>query len=325
MTIQEYRAVDCLSYSAIKDFLKKGRKYFHKKYVLREPVEDPDSSASRLGSAVDCLRFTPQDFDSLFLVGDTNNIPTGKGGVFVKELFRLQELGGEFIENAQKAYDMAELKKPTFEVYMQNFEGSDLELSYINMIEAKSKTVLSLTEAGVAEHISKMLIEHKQFSKIFNSEGYNQLPLIYEINGIQFKGLLDRVKIDHENKVIKPYDLKVTYEDEAFEFNWFKNKYYIQQGIYEELIKRWKKENYPTYRLDPFRFIVVSSSGQNQPLLYELTPFEGTLMYGFQTTKGTKYKGFMEVANEINWHIQNDIWDVSKENYEKFNFIKKVV
>lgn len=325
MTTKEYRTVDCLSYSAIKDFLKKGRKYFHKKYILNEEVEDTDSSASRLGSAVDCMLFTPDEFDTLFHIGDTDNIPTGKGGVFVKELFRLQEQGGEFMENAQKAYDTAKLKTPKFEAYMAKFEGSDLELAYINMIESKSKTVLSLKEAGVSEHIKKLLQENDRVGNIFNSEGHNQLPLIYTVNGIKLKGLLDRVVIDHNKKTVYGYDLKVTYEDEAFEYNWFKNKYYIQQGIYQELLALWVSENYPDYKLNPFRFIVISSSGQNQPLVYELVPFEGTLVYGFETTRGVKYKGFMEVINEINWHIQNDIWDISKENYQKYNFIKKVV
>lgn len=325
MTIAEYRKIDAMSYSRMKDFIKKGRRYYYKKYVLKEDVKDEISTAIRIGDAVDCMLFTPDDFDNKFTVGETDNMPTGKGAAFVKHLFELQKAGGTFIDNAREAYRFAELTKPSFETYLENFEGSPLEKMYNSMVEAETKTVIPLNELELSERIVDILKNHKLVGQIFKREGYNQLPVVFDYCGEKFKALFDRVTIDHKKKLIKPYDLKTTFEDEAFHYNFLKNKYYIQQGIYEQAIKVWRDENFPDYEIDPFRFIVVNSSSINQPLVYEITPSRGDFQLGFETEKGGKFKGVEEILREINWHVQNNIWDISKENHNKSNYILQII
>ncbi len=324
MTVSDYRGLDVKSYSMMKDFVK-DRRRFYKKHILKEPIKDEQSASMRIGDAVDCLLFTPEEFDNKFFIGDMEKSPTGKGAIFVNKLFELVEEGGEFEESAQKAYDFAELTKPTFKTYMSNFEDSPLYTMFVNMIESKSKTILSLDENAIADRIVNILKSHPLVGSIFKREGYNQLPIVFEFNGETFKALLDRVTIDHNKKLIKPYDLKVTFEDEQFSYNFLKNHYYIQQGVYEEAIKVWRNEHFPDYEIDPFRFIVVNSASTNQPLVYEITPYSGDFQVGFETQKGQKRKGFMQIQEEINWHISNNIWDVSKENYQKSNYIKQII
>ena len=325
MTVAEYRAVPAKSYSMMKDFVTKGRRHFHKKYVLKEKIKEESNPSMRIGDMVDCYRFTPKDFDEKFLVSNQGKLPTGKGAIFVEKLFELHQQGGEFMANAQQAYNHAELTKPSFEVYMEKFEGSPLEDMYLNLIEAESKIVVSLDEVAISERIVSILSDHPLIGQIFKRDGHNQLPVVFEYNGETFKALFDRVTLDHSKKIIKPYDLKVTFEDEKFGYNFLKNKYYIQQGVYEEAIKVWRDRNYPDYEIDPFRFIVVNSSSINQPLVYELTPYSGDFQFGFETERGSKIKGVTQIQEEINWHIRNDIWDVSKENYQKSNFIKQII
>jgi len=321
MKTQEYRAINAKNYSMLKDFLK-DRQKFYKKYVLGEYTPDEQNMDLRVGSAVDCMLFTPEEFDELFFVGDSAKTPTGKGLVFVKTLFELQEKGGEFMDNALQAYNAAGLTTPKFDTYMEKFEGSNLEEYYISLIQAKTKTVLSVDEYSIAERICQKLKDTEITRKILiEEEGINQLTILFSLEGEMFKSRLDRVVIDHKNKVIKPYDLKCTYEDEDFVYNFLKNRYYLQQGLYEVAIEAWRDENYPDYTIDPFRFIVIKSSSVNQPLVYELSPSEGSFLYNFKTEKGAKYKGVIPIINEINWHIQNNIWDISKENYQKYNFI----
>lgn len=327
ISLEDYRKSKRKSYSYIKDFLKDRRK-FYKKHVLNEDVEFESTQATRLGDAADCLLFTPGEFDNRFHVSSVDKTPSGKGLDFIKSLFQSyrnnpDRFEDDFVMYAEVAYSEAGLTTPKFENYITKFYNSDMHELLKSWIAAEGKTTLSHYEASIAHKIKDILVTHPTTSRIFNSEGYGQLSVFFDYDGEEYKAMLDRVSIDHGNQVIKPFDLKVTYEDEGFEYNWLKNYYYIQQGIYEKAIEVWRNEYFPDYVIDPFRFVVINSDGQSQPLVYEIETDNGSLAEGFITMRGGNKKGFAQLARDINWHINSNIWDVSKDNYDAKNYIRR--
>jgi hypothetical protein len=63
------------------------------------------------------------------------------------------------------------------------------------------------------------------------------------------------------------------------------------------------------------RFIVCDSTNYYSPLIYTLS---GTDMHeafsGFEH-KGRKYPGVKQIIEDLKWAIENDIWNISRENY----------
>lgn len=328
MTENEYRSIDKWSYSTIKDFKQKGLLYFYKKHVLREKVKESKSGSLTRGKAVDSLIFDGEGFYDKFYVGSNENSVTGKGLTFVEKLFEYTLAGGEFWTNFQRAYVDAELQKPSVEKYLENFKDSALQSLYESMLSSFGKEVLSIEEFHSCEKVVTQLRSCSHTSHIFSCEGFNQLPVEFEYKGFKLKALLDRVVIDHKNKKISPYDLKCVDDVNGFEFKWLKDMYYVQEGLYTLAIEEFRDCNFPEYEIEKFKFIVCQQDGFQSPLIYDIClPVEGLgdLFEGFTTSMGKKFKGIDEYLTDMKWHVENNVWDMTRESYRNKGILRKTI
>lgn len=342
MSEKEYRALPEISYSSIKDF-DKNRLRFYKKYILKDPgVKDDidEKEAILLGSMVDCLRTgTQQDFDNKFVSINTSK-GSGQLADFGDELWKLTKgcledgvQTREFLDLAKDAFnkvkynkngDEVAFKGKTFDSILEKFDGSNEEMLYKERRDKIGYLVVTLDELSKAERISDMLMETDWTREIFevqNSddiEVHSQLPIVFVLEGVEVKSMLDRVHIDHINKTIQPYDLKISYLVNNFAYSYWKQKYYLQVPMYDCALTSWKDERgLDDYDLLPMKFIVGDSTCQCRPVIWECDEKNVAEGYdGFTMSSGRRVKGLVELVREIKWCSDNSIWTTPKEVFD---------
>ncbi len=329
-TEKEYRSIPVDSYSGLKKICDSPYKYYQE--VILGNKEDKISDDMIRGQVVDCYLTCPEEFDNKFVVakaevpGETTNNYKFVNELYKRTLWNTND-NGEVIKDFQElfseAYMVVGIKKPGYEVFLEKFIGSDLESYYQELRESTSKQLIDLRLATVAEQIVKTLKEHQNTSELINAvtdhevEVFTQYPIEFEYQGLELKCLLDKLIVDHQNKTIQPIDLKCTWEIDNFGYNYLKNKYYIQNGIYTLGVTQWMEDNsYIDYELKPFMFIAAHSSNHLAPIVFQTTEQDFfNAMNGF-TVRGIKYMGVNECIKRLNYHISTSIWNASMEAQE---------
>jgi hypothetical protein len=341
MTEKDYRKEKRLSYSSVKDF-DLDRIKFYKKHILFDQSEQTEmSTAMLLGSLIDCLLFSNETFDEKFHIANCI-APTGQIGDFTAELCSitlkslnedlvvtrdLTEMMEEAFKNVKYDRKGAEVKfkGKDFKWLVANFVGTEAESYYKECRSQFSKDVVDMNLINAANKIVEELKTCEWTKDIINAtttkdiEVLDQLIVLFEVGTEPFKAMLDRVIIDHKEKTIASYDLKVTYSGEDFQYNYWKMRYYLQVASYYLALMYYKKSrpDLEGYTVLPIEFIVGSSTLNSNPLIYTLTAVnvnEG--LYGYITKAGNKYKGLYELIEDINWHKKNQLWRNSKEVYD---------
>lgn len=344
MTEKEYRNLQKESYSTLKTF-DEDRKKYYKKYVLLEDTSDEDytNRATLVGSLVDCLLLSPQEFDNKFYISSCTDIPTGLMMQFVEALYRRVresvdeegKLTRQFNALMQDAYNdvkfdangnVVAFKRDTFEKVVEKFTGN-IKAYFDEICQVRPGGLIVVTPSDIedAEKVKAELKVNAFTSQIINLESntrfevHNAYPVTYSYKGLEFKSLIDKLVIDHEEKTIQPYDLKVTWDVENFYEGYFLyRKSYIQASLYHlGLMFKFKRdEKYKEYKILPMSFIVADPTVYMSPLIFK-TP-ESMIMSGFKgfQHKWREYKGIDAIVDEIKWHREQGIWNISKANYE---------
>ena len=339
-TEAQYRAVVMDSSSSLKDFSTDRKKYY-KKYFLGEKVEDKDSSAANMGRIVETLLWEPHLFDDKFYMSSCASTPTGLMLDFTEALYRhtrdaTDEDGkvtrpmNELLEDAYKDSGF----KIKYEAVISKFIGSDAEIYYneIRRVRTLNLTVVNTTEISVAEKIVERLKTNSTTGPIVNMVNSSRYEVIdqmqvegYTIDGHPFKSMLDKVIIDHDKKIIQPYDLKCTWSVENFyEEYYLYRRAYIQAYLYAKAAKHLTQIDgeYAEYKVLNPKFIVCDSTNYMNPLVYKIT--DGAMMeayIGFEH-KGRIYPGVKQLIADLQWAIENDVWNISRDNYLSNGLVK---
>jgi len=333
-TEAQYRAVEMDSSSSLKEFSQDRKKYY-KKYYLGEKVEDKDSSAANMGRIVETLLMEPHLFDEKFYMSSCASTPTGLMLEFAEALYRVtrdatDEFGvvsREFADIAQEAYVLSGFKIK-YEAVIAKFYGSDAELYYneIRMVRSKNLTVVNTTEVSIAEKIVEQLKTNSTTAPIVNLVNSSRYTVIdqmqiegYEIDGLPMKSMLDKVIIDHDERVIRPYDLKCTWSVENFyEEYYLYRRAYIQAYLYFHAMLKLANDpesEYYGYNVDFLQFIVCDSTNYYQPLIYTLDSEDMQDAYNGFVHKGRTYPGVGDIVKALIWCKETNTWNISHKNY----------
>lgn len=332
-TEANYRAIYLDSSSSLKEF-SLDRKKYHKKYVLNENVEDKDSQAATMGRIVETQLMEPEEFDNRFYLSSLASAPTGLMLEFVEALYRYtadatDEFGNvtrEFKDIVQDAY-VASGFKIKLDAVLAKFEGSDAEIYYKEIREIRSRglTVVTTQEIANAEKIVNELKNNFATAEIVNLvnsprwEVRNQFQVEgYEVDGHLFKSMMDKVIIDHQEKTIQIYDLKCTWSVENF-----LEEYYLYRRAYIQAFLYWQAGLFLTKTEDDLKdfkvgfpkFIVCDSTNYYNPLIYTLNQEDMIDAYNGFEHKGRKYPGVKQLIEDLKWAQDNDVWNISRENY----------
>lgn len=321
--------------SSLKTFSESREKYY-RKYILHEQEEETESSL--IGKAVDTLILQgEEEFERKFYVFDIKNVPVGKIADFTRILFNetISFMGEDkniqipFQRICEIAYSKSELKMP-LETVMKKFNGSIYEQYYKMLLEKTEKGFIPLSEKSMErimnikeKYESDYTISSVLFPKGVEVRVQEQIKGFY-INGIKMQSMLDVLHIDHESKKVRPLDLKCMYNPEDFVNSYFlKRRSYIQSYVYNEACEYFvKTNNLFGYKVEPIKFVVLDSYSMSPALIYEIDRSLFKTFYEGFVSGGKKYPGIFKITNDLKWAKENNIWNISRENYEKGRILK---
>jgi hypothetical protein len=174
-------------------------------------------------------------------------------------------------------------------------------------LRARGKMLIKPEMWALAYETAQTLITHDFSSKYFD-QNQNGVELIYqykfiaEVSGVQCKGMLDCVMIDHNEKKIYPVDLK-TGESPAEKFNEviLIHKYYIQGALYREALRD-IVSNDPDlvgYTVEEFEFIYISKMNPYKPVIWVMPEeLHVNAMNGFTDVFGYEHRGVTNLLED---------------------------
>lgn len=331
-TEAQYRAVKMDSSSSLKEF-STNRKKYHKRYILNEKVEEEDNKAATTGRVVETLLLEPDEFDNRFHMSIVNSAPTAMMLEFVEALYK--HTAAATNEDGVVTRGFEELTKDAhadsgfkikLEAVLGKFIGTDAEIYFKEILEVRRKglTVVTLQDVDNATKIVTELRSNSitaEIVNLVNSARYEVLNQIqiegYDVFNHKFKSMMDKVVVDHTAKTIQVYDLKCTWSVENFY-----EEYYLYRRSYIQAYLYWHgaKHQFAELLADGYNvllpiFIVCDSTNYSSPLLYQMTVDSMTAAVDGFEHKGRNYPGVESIINDLIWAIENDTWNISRENY----------
>lgn len=330
MTEPEYRQVEAISYSMLAGVDKTPASLINKIKI--------ESPSLTYGSAVDTLAFDGSDvFNEKFII-NSGSTPTKPIQLIVDDIvnnivIQKGELVGTLDDYDKQILVVAKTVEygkgwnPDTIIRKVKDEGGRDLFSFKK--ESAGKLILDSFEYQKVINSVNTLFTHPFTRHWINEDmevGYEvvyQFPILWTYKGRPAKCLFDIIGFDHAQKIIYPIDLKTSYDHVlAFPTNFLKWKYYVQSSLYSESLKYWKLDNpeYMNYRVDNFRFMIISSQDPFIPLMYKCT--DETLYAGKNGGKINfhgnieEVRGFDQLIDDMEWHLNESKFDYPKRIYD---------
>lgn len=343
-TEPEYRKLPAISYSQLSSL-----ESYPGSIINTTPMEMTDPLI--YGSAVDCLAFDGrEEFDKKFVTLSQEKPSWMLEKVlkcFISELHATHdELMDPPISDDMSKYPTQILSAAKAEEYGKGWKPETIVRKvlegcagiYKSTIENADKLTLSPQQYEYVENSVTTLFSHEFTAHLMQAgegqEIYYQLPIIWDYydkvmeKTVHCRSLLDILLIDHNTKMIYPIDLKTTGKSVfAFNKSFLEWKYYLQAAYYTDATKHLCSVQYPQYKdynVDLFKFVVISSKNPRKPLAFQIT--QGVYdsgKFGCISKDGqdTKRRGYIELVQDFNWHVENQKFDYPREVYEKNGLI----
>ena len=332
-----YRKIDALSASDIKLF-DKNRFDFYRYKVLGEKRKDKTTDSIVLGSLIDfalsdCLgdwnEFEAR-FDEKFML---LSVKKGTGQMFLladlifEYTLRDTDVDGnvssQFTDRFEQAFNRLQIedkfKGKTIEWAILQFKD-DIEVYFNECMQSIDRTPVDQWMLDRAKTIVENTIYDDNVGYLFKSskniENLGKTVIEWKFSDLKSKSELDNLIINHDTKEVIITEIKSNWEIEDFQRTYLKLRYDLAACYYDLAVNHWiinEMKQFEDYSVK-FQFLVVDTSQQNlRPIIYTLT--EDDLLFaltGFTTKAGYKYKGLLELVNEIKWCQQSGNWLISK-------------
>lgn len=333
-TEKEYRALDMLSASDLRLFSNNRRDFYKQKILKEEKIEEYNRSMM-IGSLVHLLLLEPEEFDNRYMMSSCDSPPTANMLLFTESLFRhsvehMDEEGKvnmDFKDLAELAYIDSGYKTPMATVLL-NFNKKG-ESYYQELMEAKIRgvQVVCMDDINIATKIVEGVKSDPFVGEYFTDTDFCELKAEgFMVEGIEMKGMLDKLSINHVEKTIQLLDLKVVFDNQNFYREYYKKKQaYIQGYIYHTALLSGKLDlgfEYDNYEILPPIFIAVDSGCFYAPLQYKMSVEDLDRAYEGWEEKGYKYLGVRDILKDIRWSKENNIWNIGKEAYENRGIVE---
>lgn len=287
ITEPEYRQDPALSYSILASYERGGFGSIDKLY---DKVESPSLT---FGSAVDALITGGQkEFDDNFIIADFPAIKPAEIPI-VKKVF------DSFKDSYTDINDIPDsgLLPIIDELgYQQNWKPetrckvikADCLKYYQLLYISKSKTILDQYTYNRVYACVRALKDSPQTKEYFCDNDpfntdivrYYQLKFKTNMDGIDYRCMMDLAIVDYKNKVIYPIDLKTSaHREYEFYKSFLQWSYQIQGRLYWRILRKLMDEDeyFKDFRLADYQFIVVNNIDNPNPLVWE---FESTQALG---------------------------------------------
>jgi hypothetical protein len=291
--IDAYFESEALSQSTLKGLLKG-----FDSFVADQKKEDTSTEVEHfiIGSAVDCILTGEHgEFNKQYYVSQLEKKPSEKEMSIIKQVY--DELASEGVfdneENSISLGDCYDMVKMSCDDHAWQMKWKT-ETRVTKIVEAGSeyfndlvasygKTILSQEQNQKIHTIVNSLRTNGRTERYFNRERqaempptfefYYQLPIYFTYKGVDCKALMDIVVVEYDTEGnivnIWPYDLKTMSGNNKYFLNSLKSRRYdIQAAWYIRALSLHFKV--PILEINPFTFIVESSTVPGRPLLFEI-------------------------------------------------------
>lgn len=351
---QDYRTLEAVSNSSMKVFRKEGPKAYFDNFIdpLRVKEREKSTESTDVGDLVDCLITQAAAFDKFYYISggvkvsaDEKAILDGVWHETLSNLTLAREAGGaglgmeqaltstmlkdvylvtDAIVRHARVLDMGDGKIG----YRSNYGDEALAAHFVkkcaayysDLGAANGRKVLDQTTYNTAVAAKNALLEDSLTGPLFNTEGLGdhiellmQHMVTAQINGVLCKILLDYALFDHKNKTIWPKDVKTAFSHEQFKINYRKYDYANQGSFYSGVLKHVFSE----YTVMPFEFIVCTTNSGEAPMIYKMSATELAIAkHGGILKSGAVISGWMNLVEEIGWHLKTSNWIWPKDYYD---------
>ena len=312
ITEEEYRNLPHINYSKISKFITEGPS------SLINNSNKLNKNHINLGSLFDTLLTSPQDFNNKYFIGEESL--SEKILLIIQEFNLLKDKSEqELITLLNKHEFWGNLKDDN---RLKKFYISKDVNNYINALNINNNLkYITKKELELITYKINLLKTHPFTEDIFNNDEYE---LIYQAkiisDDLEAKCMFDLLVIDHVHQVIWPIDFKFMSDTSRnFLRSFEKFNYYIEATLYSDIL------NYELIKLDldyevmDFTFIVIS---QINDVILQYIPeinFDSSNNLVFVNNKIKKnWKYYYEL---IKWHLLNQVFDYTKEEYENKGII----
>lgn len=279
-----------------------------------------------IGGAVDTLLTQPETFNDKYYVSSVEKKPSDVVKSIIHQVY--DSVSKEDLENSTEfeEYTVEILQScidhdycPTFKNGTRVSKVLEFKDYWNELIDSENKIMLSLEESDVITRIVKNISESPLAKYFKPNEAPNgidiqlQLPILFDIDNIGCKALLDIVVIDHNNKTITPIDLK-TMSGNILDFpkSVKLRGYSIQAAWYTEALRQMCKNiAMSDYQILNFCFIVASTTEDQPPVLFQCTDKlleEGKFGRKEVIIEGIKFnrvKGYLDLIDDYKWYVEH--------------------
>lgn len=197
-------------------------------------------------------------------------------------------------------------------------DATKLKETYTDYVKylriSSTKNVISFADLNMLKNIKSNLKNHIAANTLLwptdEVEEHNEFHINWEHNGVKCKSLLDRVVIDHSNKVVTLIDLKTTADAFNFKHSVEEYDYYRQIEFYFEALA-WYFKNELGLDIDEYEkkayIIAIQSNSNNQVRVFNMLNQE-------ELSKRSDI--ISNTLKEISYHINSGNWEHTRKYYE---------
>jgi len=336
----EYIKIDRLNQSLLKKILISPYSFLKEKARYTEENEDNEIEKSHFvfGSMVDTLLLDSYTFDDkYFVMGELNISDTIKQVIrYIYDSLNIIDSININMSSVADSIVLEAINEVGYQPRWKNEtrikkikeEGGSY---YDSLVLAKGRTIVSSTEKAQAVICVASLKANKYIQKYLTPEKGIEINfrkiVQFSYKGIEFKGELDEVYIDHNEQTIQPIDYKTTGNSiNMFKYDFWKFRYDFQAAVYmyglkqDKEIKQLLKNG---YKILPFKYIVVESNSINSPMSFIIS--DDIIEIGFNggtLSNNKKLEGFTQAVARYKWHTEQDKWEYPMEYYLNNGYVE---
>lgn len=297
--------------------------------------DDPDKVSFRRGNLVDLLiensERSIKEFNSTFIVVDKDvKEPSEPVQKVLKYILDDPTSSTTYFENSEIVLTYAEninygKGKYTEQTILNKLMPKEAEDYFNFLVKCQGKIVVPTEEYENAKSIINTFKTHEFTENVMNiprlqKEGwdiYFQVPFQFDYRKFNFKGIIDLMQVNESTKTVRLFDIKTTSDSlGSFYKSFFKYRYDIQASLYTKAIEAM----FEGYTIEHLKFVYGSYKDIDNALIYDPVNYLKLSEDGF-IRNNIPYKGWLELAEELDWHYEQDKMLFKKQIYDNNGII----
>lgn len=352
--IDDYFASPALNQSRFKKLIQGRSEYLDETAKTEKQLYYEEKGHFIIGSGVDCLLSTPDDFDAQYFYKEID-----KPSDVIKSLAHMvfdsykQENKEVPATDSEEFMQRTHEKLSTIKFYKARAKDKWIndsrmktigDLGYYKYIdgirEAEGKQIIDITEKEIIYRVHDSLTTNPTTSELFKDKSdcniYFQKPFYFVYRGYQCKAMLDRLEINHKKRYIQFDELKtMTGKTKDFNFSMRDRRYDIQVSwyatpVFKQIINS-ATGRYKDYEVLPPRFIVESTTHTGTPRIFICTEeimhmgkvgrsairteFHSDEFGSVSSRYIPEIWGYDRCIDEIEWYNENG-WEIDRDIVE---------